>query len=224
MPRHGDNALIREFRPASYDVPGYPGQSVSMEGNENYLPVSVEVVPEIAEAWKLALSTDMGKLTAQFVELDGMQESANPQYTPMAIIGRMENVLVYAGGNNREVTLPFHFRAEHPADVDSVRTYALWLDALKMPWVSSADLSNAPPAVVLTIGNHLQMRAVVTSCTITWLGPYIPGTLTPMAANVDVTFTSVFNGRYQSPTLGKERYTSRAAPSPVSDTSDLPGE
>lgn len=212
MPTHGRSALNSSFLPGMYAVRGFPGQRVALEGNTSYLPVSVKIDERVAPAWAEAMGTKTVDMVAQFVELDGLQEHANPQYTPIAVIGRVENILVYAGGTNREITLPFRFQAERQSDIENVRFRALWLDALKMPWIGSTDISNPPPPVVVTIGTHLTMRALVTSCVITWIGPYIPGTLEPMGANVDVTFTSVYAGNYRAASLAANRILGDAKP------------
>jgi hypothetical protein len=128
----------------------------------------------------------------------------------MSVIGRMEQILVYAGTSNREIALQFQFRANAQADLEAVSTRALWLEALQLPWVDSSGLSNPPPPVTLVIGSHLAMRAVVMSASITWVAPYQPGTLRPYGADVDVVFASVLEGGYTRPSFNEARYSADA--------------
>ncbi len=207
-----------------------PADIVPIEGNEGFLPVSVTIDEAIAPAWAAAVNPpdSVGtRLVAQYVNLDGMQENMQAQYNAVSVIGRLENILVYAGSTNREVSLTFQFRANKQDDLDRVVERAMWLDALKMPWVSQSGLTNPPPPVILDIGLHLSMRAVILAATVTWVGPFEPGSLSPHGADVDVTFASVVNQRYTGPSFGGittgERFNSGDI-NVTDPTNDLPAE
>lgn len=82
----------------------------------------------------------------------------------------------------------------------SVVRPALWLENLKYPTTDKEGLFFAPPPLFLVIGSMLSMRCIVTSAQIRWMGPWLsvaPSTgrsnqeLLPMAADVQMTFTSV---------------------------------
>lgn len=89
---------------------------------------------------------------------------------------------------------------------------ARWLDALRYPITDEAGVTHGPPPVILSIGDILAMRCVVTSCGVGWRSPWDPETMLPHGADVSVTFASVatrisnynFEGpwRWQQDTLG----------------------
>lgn len=182
-----------------------------IEGDYGVLPVAVSIVDTMKDPWMTATGAPFAELFAQFVNLDGVQERVQPSYNAMSVIGRMEQILVYAGSSNREIALQFQFRANAESDLEAVSKRALWLDALQLPWIDSSGLSNPPPPVMLEIGSHLTMRAIVMSAHITWVAPYQPGTLRPYGADVDVMFTSVAAGKYRRPSFDSGRYTADAA-------------
>ncbi len=69
---------------------------------------------------------------------------------------------------------------------------AKFLDALKFPLRQDNGISVGPPRVLLTIGRLLTMRAIVTAAQLDWKAPFDPDTLLPYGAEVNVTFTSVY--------------------------------
>ncbi len=71
-----------------------------------------------------------------------------------------------------------------------VRAPALWLDALQYPVIDEAGISHGPPPVILTIGQLLMMRCVVTSCAINWESSFDPETMLPFGASVSVSFSA----------------------------------
>lgn len=67
---------------------------------------------------------------------------------------------------------------------------AKFLDALKYPLQTEAGVSVGPPRLILTIGQLLTMRCIVTASQLDWKAPFDPDTLLPYGAEVSVTFTS----------------------------------
>lgn len=69
---------------------------------------------------------------------------------------------------------------------------AQWIEALKHPVVDDAELSHAPPPVLLRVGRLIpSVRCIVTQATVDWRPPFDPETLLPYGAEVQVTFTVV---------------------------------
>ena len=161
-----------------------------------------------------------------YVDMNGIAEQSQPDYARVPILNRPEHIMTFQGVSNREISLVFHYLAEGASSyeftpgkssptesseasslrvtadiISSIRraviSPALWLDSLKYPYVEAGTgVTHAPPPVYLTIGGLLRLRCVVTSCVITWRGPWyytsaLASDALPMQADVAVTFTSV---------------------------------
>lgn len=198
--------------------------------------VRVEVDGQSAAKWQAATHASYTTLFAQHIDTENLVETSSPQYNQIAIVGRPENILSFAGVSNREVSLNFMFRAYEQADMPKVREAAKWLDALKYPYRADDGLLYPPPAVTLTFGNVLRMRSVVTSCTIRWTGGMSAddGTSSPGSSNlvfqgadVEVTFTSVraetFQAANVSPDSADRFVTTPAASSIAPSSGDIGG-
>jgi hypothetical protein len=127
----------------------------------------------------------------------GISESSRPSYASVTVLGRLEDIMVYTGASTRQVPLQFKFQVQgtqftdiNAACMHEVISPARWLDALKYPVTSPAGVTYNPPTVILFIGQLLTMRALVTSCNITWEAPFTPDNLYPTSATVDCVFSS----------------------------------
>jgi hypothetical protein len=127
----------------------------------------------------------------------GISESSKPSYSNVSILGRLEDIMVYTGATNRTVPMQFHFQVQgtqftdiEDACMHEVISPARWLDALKYTVTSPEGVVYNPPSVILMIGQLLTMRALVTSCNITWEAPFTPEKLYPTSAVVDIVFSS----------------------------------
>lgn len=140
------------------------------------------------------------KLPFIFIDLeDGIEESAEANYTDFEVIGRAESYKSYIGTGNREFPLVFKFRAQGLGDfggvesalLNEVRKPALWLDSLQVPWVGRDGLSHAPPPCILSLGQLFFGRVVVAPVQISWQPPFDPDTFLPHGADVTCTCTVV---------------------------------
>jgi len=137
-----------------------------------------------------------------FMDLDqGVQENSDVTYASNEVVGRGEGYRSYLQTGNKEFPLVFKFQAqglEGTRDLRStlikeVREPALWLDALKYPWIGRDGLSHSPPPVLIEIGDLLAARAICSSAEITWQAPFDPDTMLPHGAEVQCSFTVVRN-------------------------------
>jgi hypothetical protein len=172
--------------------------------------------------WKSGLGNGSypsnGVLSAIFFEPSDQvfTESAQVSYASQEIIGRAEPLQVWMSTGAREVSFNFKFRVQGDISAgitdlqeqhDSAPIYieteviqpAKFLDALKYPIIDTNNISHGPPPVILSIGQLLQMRAIVSDASITWEYPIDVDTYLPHAASVQVTFRSVSRqlGNYQ---------------------------
>lgn len=123
----------------------------------------------------------------------GVAEAAAPNYADTDIVGRGEMFKHWISTGNKDFSLTFKFRVQGRGSFalrQEVLYPARWLDKLKYPvYDSGAQLSYAPPPVMLTIGTFLQVRCVITDANIQWIEPFETDTLLPHGADVPVTFT-----------------------------------
>ncbi len=167
-------------------------------------PISDGVYLEIDPIWLqhnrgFPLSPLGKALRFIFIDLeDGIEESGAVNYADFEIVGRAESYKSYIGTGNREFPLNFKFRVQGVDYADpnyaiqsEVMDPALWLDALKQPWVGSDDLSHSPPPCVLSLGALFFGRVVATDVQISWQPPFERDTFLPHGADVTCTFTVV---------------------------------
>lgn len=137
-----------------------------------------------------------------YADMTSVSEVTTPEYMAVPMLNRPENLLTYQGSSNRDVTLVLRFAVQKAYDNaaamirQEVLRPALWIDALKTSFRDASGAQHAPPPVYLIIGDALYMRAVVTTCDISWQGPWyylddLASDALPMMAEVRVTFTSV---------------------------------
>jgi hypothetical protein len=135
-----------------------------------------------------------------FIDLEaGIQESSAVNYGDIQVIGRAESYKTYLGTANKEIPLTFKFTAQGRqafniyTDVlrEEVVMPAMWLDALKYPYVGPDGLSHAPPRCFLQIGELFAGSVIATDVQITWQPPFDPDTMLPHGADVSCTFTVV---------------------------------
>lgn len=201
----GKRAYSREHfgkqDPSSVDDSGFPenttGANATPPPLRNLLAVMID--PTWYAEHKSSWASPLGdRLPMTFLALDeGITENAAVDYAPTQVLGRAETYQSYIGTQNREVQLMFQYRAqglEGTNEQDTIRREVInparWLDALKYP-VVRGDLHVPPPPVILVLGQLLTMRAIVTAATIRWGPQFDPGTMLPLSADVDVTFTAV---------------------------------
>lgn len=166
--------------------------------------------------WTAVSSRPQGTLFFTFIEVDEITESAAVNYSETEIIGRAESFLTYQGTANREITLPLGFRAQGRGGVDlktsiehEVMQPARWLDSLKYPFIDIQGISHAPPPLILTIGELLTMRCVLSAADIVWLAPFDPGSHLPLAATVAATFRATHRSLGNYEYSGPARFTGR---------------
>jgi len=140
------------------------------------------------------------ELTFQFIDLEqGLQESASANYASIDVIGRAESYQVYMGVQNKQIPLTFKFQVQGSDPSKSlsdsliweVRHPALWLDALKYPYIAPDGLSHAPPPCVLKLGQLFSGLVIAADVQINWQSPFDPDTLLPYGAEVICQFTVV---------------------------------
>lgn len=147
-----------------------------------------------------------------FIDLeDGIEESAAVNYADIEVIGRAESYKSFIGAGNREFPLTFKFRAQGAifstvalAIQAEVMGPALWLDALKQPFVGEDGLSHAPPPCFLSLGLLFFGRVVATDVQISWQPPFEPLSFLPHGADVTCTFT-VVRARIKNYSFGVRR-------------------
>jgi hypothetical protein len=130
----------------------------------------------------------------------GIQESAAPNYQNTEVVGRAEAYKAFINTANRQITIPFKFRAQGVA-AGSVRTAieeevvnpARFLDALKYPVHDpNQNLSFAPPPVIVKFGELFVARCVLTGGDIQWIFDSMePDTLLPHGADFNAQFEVV---------------------------------
>jgi hypothetical protein len=104
-------------------------------------------------------------------------ESAPPRWEQTPILGRSENYLTYAGGENRKIQLNLSFVASIEAyddgHFDTALRCARWLQSLQYPTYENGR-SYPPPLCLLVFGSILAERGVVTACEVSH-GPAFVG-------------------------------------------------
>ena len=130
----------------------------------------------------------------------GVQESASPNYVPTEVVGRAEAYMAYMNTQNRQINVPFKFRATGQISSDTrtaieneVIQPARFLDALKYPvYDPNQNLSFAPPPVIVKFGELFTARCIVTGGDINWVfDPMEPDTLLPHGCDFNVQFSVV---------------------------------
>ena len=140
-----------------------------------------------------------GKVLDSFTYVDwdtGITEAMTPNYANTDVVGRAESYRHWIMTNNKDIQITFQFRVQGTgpeAIMEEVIRPARFLEALKSPlYNSTLKLSFAPPAFILTIGDLLTARCVLTSGDIQWQHvPLEPDTLLPHGALFPATFTVV---------------------------------
>lgn len=182
---------------SQYAAQAGPMQQLQVRIDPNYI---------YRDLWSNLVRPDY--IEAVFMELsEGVAETATVQYAEEQVIGRPSSFLSFVGVSARTVSLMFRFHVQGGpadpagqfADADLTRTAieyqvigpAKFLEALKFPLIDKVGLAHAPPPVILTLGNLLYMRAVVSECHVTWQAPWLPDYLLPYGADVQVTFSEV---------------------------------
>ena len=135
----------------------------------------------------------------QFTYVDwdnGITEGMTPNYANTDVIGRAEQYRHWMSTNNKEIQLTFQFRVQGEGE-EAIREEVIrpcrFLEALKSPMYNPATgLSVAPPSFILTIGNLLTARCVLTAGDIRWMmAPMDPESMLPHGAEFPATFTVV---------------------------------
>lgn len=166
--------------------------------------VSVDTSAAGAKAW--IRGPGKGRLTlseATYADMGSIRESSKPQYAEAQLLNRPEHMMTYVSTANREVSLVIRFAAAGTArgsQADTIRKQviepALWLDALQESFRDSDGVVYAPPAVYVHVGGVISMRAIVSTCSITWKAPWFykdernATDALPMFAEVNLAFRS----------------------------------
>jgi len=141
-------------------------------------------------------------LPFHFIDLEeGISEQSDVNYASIDVIGRAESYKMYMGTGNKVIPITFKFQSQGLSTsgsltlsdvlIKEVRTPAMWLDALKYPYVGDDNLSHAPPTCILQIGQLFSGLVIATQVGIQWMPPFEPSTLLPYAAEVQCEFTVV---------------------------------
>jgi len=107
----------------------------------------------------------------------GVQENASPNYVNTEVVGRAESYKAYLNTMNRQIVLPFTFKAQGQDGVttrESVENEVIspvrFLDALKYPvFDPSQGISFEPPPVIVSFGQLITARCVLTGGDINWV-------------------------------------------------------
>jgi hypothetical protein len=137
-------------------------------------------------------------LSVPFFDISrGISESSRASYSSVSLLGRLEDIMIYTGATNRTVPLQFHFQVQgtqftdiEDACMHEVIAPVRWLDALKYSVTSDTGINYNPTTVILFIGQLLTMRALLTTCNITWEAPFTPDKMYPTSATVECVFSS----------------------------------
>jgi hypothetical protein len=130
----------------------------------------------------------------------GVQENAAPNYTNTEVVGRAEAYKAFLNTQNRQIQVPFRFRAQGQVSADprtaieqEVVQPARFLDALKYPVHDpNQNLSFAPPPVIVKFGELFVARCVVTGGDLNWIfDPMEPDTLLPHGCDFNAQFEVV---------------------------------
>jgi hypothetical protein len=190
-------------------------------GDPSYVNVTLQIDPNWYLLSLLSDSNQAQflytSLTFVFVSLgeQGFSEAVNVNYATTDIVGREEQYYTYMGTSNRQIAMTFHFitQGEPAAQPNSYLVStppeqqqgytgkggpqletvlpARWIDSLKYPVVDNNGLSHAPPPLILTVGDLLAARVVLSQSSLQWLPPFEPGTMNPFGAELACTFTVV---------------------------------
>lgn len=144
---------------------------------------------------------DRHRLTRlRFQFLENINEQAQPNYEQVAVTGRSEAYMSYAGGSNRVISLDLQFAASVAAgdrgEFDMAQRNVRFLQALTMPTYSDGGIMYPPPLCLLVLGRFIAARGIVTSVT-----PSYPNVFSgpqsafdyPIIAEVALEFTCVNN-------------------------------
>jgi hypothetical protein len=130
----------------------------------------------------------------------GVQENAAPNYVNTEVVGRAEAYKAFLNTQNRQIQVPFRFRAIGQGSIDprtaienEVVQPARFLDALKYPvYDPNQNLSFAPPPVLVKFGELFLARCIVTGGDINWIfDPMEPDTLLPHGCDFNAQFEVV---------------------------------
>jgi hypothetical protein len=122
-------------------------------------------------------------------------DTSTPNYSDTDVIGRGELYKHWVSTANKEIQIGFQFQVQEEG-VRALRREVLYparfIDKLKHPvYDPGAELSYAPPPVLLRFGNLFLIRALVTQADIQWKAPFEPDNMLPHGAEVQTTFTVV---------------------------------
>lgn len=185
-----------ENRVLSTSPPGRFGPATSF--SPNALLEIHEDTPAIVRA--RFEESGVTRLMFQFIEMP-IEESMQPQYDAISILGRSEAYLSYAGGSNRTINLNLAFASSvdqrDSGDYSMALQNVRWLQALTLPSYH-AGLMYPPPLCRLILGRGILARGVLTSVNPTfevWSGAEVVFDY-PIVCRATVEFT-VLNRRPQ---------------------------
>jgi hypothetical protein len=140
-------------------------------------------------------------LRVTFVDFaSGVSEDATPNYVNTEVIGRAESYKAFLNTQNRQIQIPFRFRAQGVTSSDprtaveqEVILPARFLDALKYPVHDpNQGISYAPPPVLVHFGDLFTARCILASGPLNWIfDPMETDTLLPHGCDVNVQFEVV---------------------------------
>lgn len=94
-------------------------------------------------------------------------ESGPPRWEQTPILGRSENYMTYAGGDNRRIQMSLSFVSSieeyDDGKYDTALRCARWLQSLQYPTYENG-VAYPPPLCLLVFGSILAERGVVTGC------------------------------------------------------------
>lgn len=171
---------------------------MTVEGNlGDRITVMIDPAWQHGPLWDSPLGNT---LRVTFLDLGaGISEGAAPNYQNTEIVGRAESYKAYINTGNRQINLPFKFRAQGlfgstRASIEAeVINPARFLDALKYPVHDpNQNLSFAPPPVLVRFGELFIARCVLVSGDIQWLFDSMEtDTLLPHGADFNAQFEVV---------------------------------
>lgn len=190
-----------------------PGATTALtacpEADPNYVNVVLQIDPNWPRADKLGGSVQglFRRMVFAFVDQteEGFSENVGVSYASSDVVGRDEQYKTYTGTDNRTIPMSFRLVAQGSVGDDGEETSpsleevvkpARWIESMQHAFADpTTGISYAPPPLLLTVGQLLAARVILTDCSVKWDAPFEPGTMLPHGATVQCTFTVVRNAR-----------------------------
>lgn len=119
---------------------------------------------------------DAGIRELRFQSLENVNESQQPNFEQISIVGRSENYISYSGSSNRVITLDLHFVASvnqfDQGDFDIPTRNIRFLQALTLPTYGNGGVMYPPPLCLLVLGRFIAARGVLSNMSPQYTGTF----------------------------------------------------